>query len=91
MKSGSCIISNSSWMDDLSISISSWMDDLSIYCRCLILVLTRLSCFYQGLVGEKDRYCMLARIAVRLEVHGEMRLLKVLIVTRVFLQRYGFS
>ena len=31
---------------------------------------------------------MLVRIAVCLEVHGEIRVLKVLIVTRVFLQMY---
>ena len=31
---------------------------------------------------------MLVRIAVCLEVHGELQVLKVLIVTRVFLQKY---
>ena len=33
MKSGNC-----------KTFISSWMDDLSIYCRCLVLILIKVSC-----------------------------------------------
>ena len=42
MNSGSCKNSN-----------SSWMYDLSIYCRCLILVLTRVSCSFKTLLERK--------------------------------------
>ena len=56
------------------IFISSWMDYFSIQCICLTLILTRVSCSIKVLM-EMDRCCMLVRIAVRLEMHGELRVL----------------
>ena len=42
MNSGSC-----------KVSFTSWMYDLSIYCRCLILTLTRVSCSIKVLLERK--------------------------------------
>ena len=56
----------------------------------MVLIRTELFGFwtldYWGFVGEKVRCCRLVRSVVRLEVHSELRVLKALIVMRVFLQ-----
>ena len=35
------------------ISFMSWMYDLSIYCRCLVLILTRVSCSCKVLLERR--------------------------------------
>ena len=67
-------------------SFSSGMNYLSIYCRCLILVLTRMSCSAKILLEGTRCYMLVERccMLVRLKVHGELRVLKVRTIMRVF-------
>ena len=70
----------------LKISISSWMYNLSIYFESF-LNLAQVSCSVSVLL-QRGKYYRLARIMVHLDVLGELLILVVLTIVRVFLQMY---
>ena len=61
-------------------SCEMWLYDLSIYCGC-ILVLTSMSFSIKF-------FDIMVRIVVRLGFHGDLQVLKILIIVNVFPQMY---
>ena len=61
------------------------MNNLSVYFEC-VLVLNLVSCSNKIFLDRGVIYCILARIVVRLEMLGELLVLVVRTIVRVFLQ-----
>ena len=68
----------------LQVSISSWMHNLSVYFK-RVLVMNLVACSIKGLL-ERGIYYILVSIVVCLEMHGELLILVVQTIVRVFLQ-----